>query len=58
LISRFVFMTGGAYTERARAFLEDYPGVQLEKPFNIQDVEKLLRQLSTAAALNAGRAVP
>ena len=46
LVRCFVFMTGGAFTERARDFLAKHPGVQLEKPFNIEDIEKLLRQLS------------
>jgi two-component system cell cycle sensor histidine kinase/response regulator CckA len=50
LVGRFVFMTGGAFTERAREFLAQYPGAQLEKPFNINDVEKLLRQLSASDA--------
>jgi CheY-like chemotaxis protein len=57
LVTRFVFMTGGAYTERAREFLEHYPGAQLEKPFNIHDVEKLLRQLNVAAAIDPGAGV-
>jgi two-component system cell cycle sensor histidine kinase/response regulator CckA len=50
LTSRFVFMTGGAFTDRARDFLAQYPGEQLEKPFNIADVEKLLRRLSASTA--------
>jgi two-component system cell cycle sensor histidine kinase/response regulator CckA len=50
LLGRFVFMTGGAFTERARDFLAQYPGAQLEKPFNINDIEKLLRQLTASAA--------
>jgi two-component system cell cycle sensor histidine kinase/response regulator CckA len=48
LVRCFVFMTGGAFTERARDFLAKHPGVQLEKPFNIDDIEKLLRQFSAA----------
>lgn len=39
---RFVFMTGGAFTERARKFLESYEGAHLEKPFDITQVEALL----------------
>jgi CheY-like chemotaxis protein len=39
----FVFMTGGAFTEDARAFLDEHPGVHLEKPFNIARVEALVR---------------
>jgi nitrogen-specific signal transduction histidine kinase/CheY-like chemotaxis protein len=50
LLSRFVFMTGGAFTDRARDFMAQYPGEQLEKPFNIADVEKLLRRMTAAKA--------
>jgi two-component system cell cycle sensor histidine kinase/response regulator CckA len=49
LLKRFVFMTGGAFTERAREFLAQYPGDQLEKPFNIADVEKMLRRMTASA---------
>jgi len=48
LVRCFVFMTGGAFTERARDFLANHAGVQLEKPFNIDDIEKLLRQFTAA----------
>ncbi len=53
LVRCFVFMTGGAFTERAREFLAKHPGVQLEKPFNIEDIEKLLRQLAGCSAASA-----
>ena len=53
LVSRFVFMTGGAFTERAREFLEAHRGAQLEKPFNINDVERILRQITASAAAPA-----
>ncbi|MGE6762793.1 ATP-binding protein [Corallococcus interemptor] len=33
LLSRFVFMTGGSFTERARAFLQAVPLPRIEKPF-------------------------
>jgi nitrogen-specific signal transduction histidine kinase/CheY-like chemotaxis protein len=48
LVRCFVFMTGGAFTDRARDFLAKHPGVQLEKPFNIDDIEKILRQLTAS----------
>ncbi len=35
LTRRLVFMTGGAFTPRARAFLEGHPGTTLAKPFGI-----------------------
>ncbi|HYQ41901.1 MAG TPA: ATP-binding protein [Polyangiaceae bacterium] len=53
LAERFVFMTGGAFTSRAREFLAQHPGAQLEKPFNIADVERLLSQFAAAAAAPA-----
>jgi nitrogen-specific signal transduction histidine kinase/CheY-like chemotaxis protein len=50
LLPRFVFMTGGAFTERAQEFLARFQGRQLEKPFNIDEVESLLAELSAAGA--------
>ena len=50
LVQRFVFMTGGAFTERAQEFLAHFAGRQLEKPFNIDEVESLLSELSAAGA--------
>ena len=50
LLPRFVFMTGGAFTERAQEFLAQFAGRQLEKPFNIDEVELLLSELSAAGA--------
>ena len=44
LRSRFVFMTGGAVTERARKFLEQVPDQRLDKPFRLEQVEALLRR--------------
>jgi CheY-like chemotaxis protein len=37
-----VFLTGGAFTRRAREFLEDRPC--LEKPFDLSALEALVRQ--------------
>jgi signal transduction histidine kinase len=45
LAKRFVFMTGGAFTDRAREFLAQHQGAHLEKPFNIDEVERLLGQV-------------
>jgi len=44
LSKRFVFMTGGAVTERAREFLEKVPEQRLDKPFRLEQVEALLRR--------------
>lgn len=43
--ARFVFTTGGAVTERARAFLESMPDRLLDKPFRLEEVEALLHPL-------------
>lgn len=50
LAKRFVFMTGGAFTDKARDFLAQHPGAQLEKPFNIAEIEKILRQFAAKPA--------
>ena len=43
LLNRFVFITGGAFTDSARSFLDAYGGPRLEKPFHVADVEALLQ---------------
>lgn len=48
LARRFVFMTGGAFTDRARQFLAEHTIDRLEKPFALEDVERLV-----AAAVEA-----
>lgn len=42
LAARFIFMTGGAFTERARAFLERVPNPKLEKPFDSKTLRLLV----------------
>ncbi|MFK7987920.1 MAG: response regulator [Sandaracinaceae bacterium] len=43
LETRLVFMTGGAFTDDARAFMRDVPRErQLEKPFSADEIEELL----------------
>jgi CheY-like chemotaxis protein len=49
LRGRFVFMTGGAVTERARKFLEQVPDQRLDKPFRLEQVEALLRRGATTS---------
>lgn len=44
LAERFVFMTGGAFTDRARDFLKEQKRPRLEKPFALEDVERLLAE--------------
>src|SRR5690606_15961760 len=45
LLSRFVFMTGGAFTERAQEFLEQHSGRTIEKPFSMTEIERVLDEL-------------
>ena len=44
LASRFVFMTGGAFTVQAREFLKATPLVCLEKPFELAQIRELIRE--------------
>jgi PAS domain S-box-containing protein len=44
LASRFVFVTGGAFTERSRAFVERVGAPVLEKPFELARLSLLLRE--------------
>lgn len=41
---RFVFMTGGAFTPRARSFLENTPNECLEKPFDLRRIRSLVTE--------------
>jgi CheY-like chemotaxis protein/anti-sigma regulatory factor (Ser/Thr protein kinase) len=41
---RVVFMTGGAFTPSARAFLDSVPNGRLEKPFEIAALRRLVNQ--------------
>jgi signal transduction histidine kinase len=42
--SRFVFMTGGAFTQSAREFLKESTLVCLEKPFELRQIRDLVRE--------------
>lgn len=44
LAERFAFMTGGAFTERAREFLKAHRLRRIEKPFPIERIEQLLTE--------------
>ena len=39
---RIVFMTGGAFTQRARDFLESVPNLRIEKPFELGYLERTI----------------
>ena len=49
IASRFVFMTGGAFTPQAREFLEQTPLVCLEKPFELRQIRDLVRERAEPA---------
>ena len=44
LASKFVFMTGGAFTDRTRRFLASVPNRRLDKPFEMGEVEAILQE--------------
>ncbi len=41
-VAKVIFVTGGAFTERARTFLDMVPNVRLEKPFERQQLRALI----------------
>jgi two-component system cell cycle sensor histidine kinase/response regulator CckA len=43
---RIVFMTGGAFTTRAAEFLASVDNRQIEKPFSLGLVERIVREMS------------
>ncbi len=49
LTRRFVFVTGGAFTERARAFVERVAAPVVEKPFELSTLPVLLRERARRA---------
>jgi CheY-like chemotaxis protein len=46
--NRMVFMTGGAFTPRAAEFLALVSNRRIEKPFDLSQVRRLVRELTTA----------
>ena len=44
LLERFVFLTGGAFGDRARSFLQEVPNPRLEKPFDLGTLEALIAE--------------
>jgi len=47
LEQKLVFMTGGAFTPEAEAFLEEIENPRVEKPFDFASVDELLRLAAT-----------
>ncbi len=44
--ARMVFVSGGAFTPRAREFLERVPNARVEKPIDLSNLRQLLRNLA------------
>ncbi len=40
-----IFVTGGAFTPRAREFLEHVPNPRIEKPVDFQNLRVLMKNL-------------
>ncbi|WP_426752817.1 PAS domain S-box protein [Myxococcus sp. Y35] len=43
--NRMFFLTGGAFTQRAREFLDEHPDRYMEKPVDIEAVRRLVQEL-------------
>ncbi|MFV8754080.1 response regulator [Nannocystaceae bacterium ST9] len=55
-LKKIVFMTGGAFTERAAEFVEQVKARKIDKPFDIGLIRAILREfLDPAHRLGAGR---
>ena len=48
LASRVVFITGGVFTPRAREFLKRVANLRVEKPFEVDNFRRMLRELIVA----------
>jgi CheY-like chemotaxis protein len=44
--ARMVFMTGGAFTVEARAFLAHVPNERVEKPFDVEELRAVVRRVA------------
>ena len=49
LAKHFIFITGGAFTPRARDNLGSVDSIRLEKPFDIANVKKIVGELIQSA---------
>ena len=58
LARRMVFMTGGACTPRARAFLEEASRAVLHKPFSLEQVRSLVEAALDQRYSRKGRSAP
>ena len=49
LATRMVFLTGGAFTQSARTFLETVKNPRLEKPFDLDELKRVVRSVAAAS---------
>ena len=54
LLERIVFITGGAFTPRARAFLEKAPNPRASKPLNAAELRTLVQKQLAAIRRTKG----
>lgn len=47
--TQIVFITGGAFTTRARTYLDEIANTRIDKPFDLDAVRRLVRERSGAA---------
>jgi CheY-like chemotaxis protein len=50
LAERTIFLTGGAFTPQARAFLDSVPNPSVQKPFDPAELARLVAARCAAAA--------
>ena len=50
LAARMVFLTGGAFSPSAREFLERVPNPRVEKPFNLEELKRVVRAAAAGEA--------
>jgi hypothetical protein len=51
-----IFLTGGAFTDTARSFLERVPNRRVEKPFDADVLRRAVAEAMGAGAAGAARA--
>lgn len=56
LAARFVFITGGVYTARARTHLERIPNPRLDKPFQVAELIAAIERVAARPRLATGAA--
>ena len=53
IADKIVFVTGGAFTPRAREFLDSVANIQIEKPFDLPELRALVRGRIQSSTLHA-----